>query len=159
MKNRRRVIAFVAFFLIIVVVSAIYFASGLSAVYDPIKKYTYNGTVKQLVQNITSYASENSDVKFGLEDKVGNSTDSAFYYSVKLKNGADSIVYDLAFEANKLKYGTTILLVGAHDISHKMGGYHLKDDGVKNLVAIFDSQLITNLNKTYHPGIETVNSE
>jgi hypothetical protein len=110
----------------------------------------YNGSVNQLVQNISSYSTVNNDFQFDLQDTVGNKKNGyAFYYGIIMKAEKHYITYDLKFEQkgdlNQNK--AEVSLVGAHDYHNKIGGYKINGKGVNVLVSILDSDFIEKFNK------------
>ena len=142
-----------------VVIGGIYFIVGISSVYDPIKKYEYNGSESQLVQNISSYANSNRSVDFEFKDITGNKKSGfAFYYDLTLNTGGKSCEYNLKFEEtrNAVLHRTTISLVGAHDFKRGLGGYKINEKGVKKLIDAFERNVIDSLNKRQNINIITL---
>jgi hypothetical protein len=131
--------------LLIVAGIFIYFVSGISSVYPAIKQYEFNGGIRQFNNKLVLFTSQNKKVSFSIDDTTGNKNSSyAYYYSVNF----DKNEYDLRCEEkdfpNSIK--TEISIVGAHNFRRRMGGYRIDHDGVKNLVDVFDEEIIKGLN-------------
>jgi hypothetical protein len=145
MKKILLIVSMAAFSIIFM--AAIYFAVGISSVYDPIKKYEYHGSVNQLIMKINFYSLNNHNVVLEFEDTTGDiQTGYAYYYDVTLKANGDIFNYDLKFEDVAHQDQSEISLVGAHDPIHKLGGYRIKDTGVKQLLYFFENNFIDSLN-------------
>ncbi len=157
MKNTITIIAAVALFIIFSLV--IYFGVGISSVYTPLKKYEYYGSIKQLMQKIDLYISNNHEVSIKPGDTVGNNSNGyAYYYTIQMNVEKNNIEYDVRFE-NKTSSdfnNTQISLIGAHDYGNKIGGYRINDNGVKNLVYTFDNNFISRLNEKQNTGIKAM---
>lgn len=148
--------------LIIIVALVIYFAVGISSVYPPLKKYEYYGSIKQLTRIMDTYISNNHEVSIKPGDMVGNDINGyAYYFTIQMNVDKNNIEFDVRLE-NKTSSdlnNTQILLIGAHDYGNKIGGYRINDNGVKNLVYLFDNNFISHLNEKQNAGIKVTFSQ
>jgi hypothetical protein len=144
-KMRIKDIAPISIALLIVVGIFIYFVSGISYVYPDIKQYEFNEGMKQFKNKLVMFTSQNKKVSFSINDTTGNKNDGyAYYYTVNFDNNE----YDLKCEEKEFQNSikTEISIVGAHNFKKRLGGYRIGDDGVKNLVNVFDEEIIKGLN-------------
>jgi hypothetical protein len=157
--KKSKIFIIVVIFLLIVVAAAIFFVGGISSVYDPIKKYEYHGSVEQLIQKINSYTSINHDILFEVEDTVGDIKNGlAFHYTVVIRANGNTSNYDLKVEEiDKVDHNKSeISLVGAHDPTNKLGGYRPGDQGIKQLINIFENNFIRGLNNSQNMDIKAI---
>lgn len=128
--------------LVIIIGFFVYFVSGLSSTYPPIRKYEYKGSLNQLVTSIREYTLTNADVKFKITDTVGNKENGyAIYLNIETKTNQDSIEYGLKCEEYNSKGNpnlTIISLVEAYNKTQNTGGYSKKAKGVDGLVNEFE---------------------
>jgi hypothetical protein len=142
---RIKIIVQIVIALLIVVGIFIYFVSGISSVYPAIKQYEFNGDMKQFENKLDMLTSQNKKVSFSITDTTGNKDNGyAYYYMLNFDNNE----YDLKCEEkefpNSIK--AEISIVGAHNFNKRLGGYRIGDDGVKDLVNVFDEEIIKGLN-------------
>ena len=159
MKRKNLLFVFIIISILIVAFSAIYFVTGVSSVYEPIKRYQFNGTVSQLVQKTNLYCSSNRNIVFNTEDTVGNQDNGyAFHYTVVINFNGSSTEYDLKLEetSEQKQIKTIISVVGAHDYSKKLGGYKFEDKGVTDLISNFEYNFINKLNKDQNTSISSI---
>jgi hypothetical protein len=128
--------------LVIVLGYFVYFVSGVSSTYPPIRKYEYKGSFNQFITSIRQYTSTNSDVKFKITDTVGNKENGhAIYLNIETKTNQDSIEYGVRCEEYNSKGNpnlTIISLVEAYNKTQNIGGYSKKAKGVDVLVNEFE---------------------
>lgn len=121
----------------------IYFVSGVSATYPPIKEYNYSGTTSQFISIFRQYAETNSNLIFKVTDTTGNATNGhAIYLEIEMSN----VEYTLkCIEDKSDTRNTAIWLVGAIDKSRNVGGYSKEAEGVEALVDVFDKDILASL--------------
>jgi hypothetical protein len=119
----------------------VYFVSGVSSTFPPIKQYEFNGNVKQLITGIKSFVSRNSSMKFYLTDTTGNENNGYAYYATLRIN--DSLEYNLKFEDqddNILKID--VALIFAYNNINNKGGYSDKAQGIGSIINNFNNCFI-----------------
>lgn len=123
----------------------------ISCTYPPIKNYTYNGTMSNLVSGIQNYAYTNPHIILTITDTTGAEKDNpAIYFNVEISKPNQDILYNLECERRGFairKTQTEIKLIGAFNRTNTSGGYKIEDLGVKSLVTIFDSNFLSDLKK------------
>lgn len=128
--------------LICVIGFFIYFVSGVSATYPPIREYEYMGTTSQLIDGLRKYASTDSDVVFKVTDTTGyKKTGYAIYMDIKTGN----IKYGLKCEEQNAEGNlrkVNISLVEALDTAQLIGGYSKGAKGIDALVDNFNSTIL-----------------
>ena len=136
----KRTIVIISIGLIIFVIAIfIYFVTGISSTYSPIREYKFSGNVDQFLIAIRKYASTNPDMVFKITDTTGNEKKGfATYISIETKN----IEYSLKFENNNTGNNTSIKLVGAYDINRNVGGYSKSAKGMDSLVKQFELNVL-----------------
>lgn len=131
--------------LLFVIGMFIYFTSGVSSLYPPIKEYEYSGNMNQLISGIQDFTSRNSNIIFTITDTVGSSDYKyGLYFEIRIKDNNRNISYELKYENNNRKL-SKIKLIGAHDETNKRGGYKINEPEVKALLNYFDSKFLTKL--------------
>jgi hypothetical protein len=124
----------------------VYFVSGVSSTYPPIRKYEYNGSLNRFIIGIRKYALTNTNVKFKITDTVGDKDKGyAIYLEIETKTNQDSIEYDLKCEENNSKGNpnlTIISLVEAYNKTQNIGGYSKKAKGVDSVANEFELNIL-----------------
>ena len=132
--------------LFVVIGCFIYFVSGISSTYPPIRKYEYQGSFNQLITGIRNYTLRNADVTFNITDTVGNKDNGyAIYLNIETKINQDSIEYDLKCEdynSNGIPNLTLISLIEAYNKTQNIGGYSKKAKGIDGLVNEFELNVL-----------------
>jgi hypothetical protein len=127
----------------------VYFVSGVSSTYPPIRKYEYRGSFNQLITGIRNYTLTNADVKFKIADTVGNKDNGyAIYLNIETKTNQDSIEYDLRCEEYNSKGNPNLTIISLVEVCNKtqnMGGYSTKAKGVDGLVNEFELNILKSL--------------
>ncbi len=148
-KSKLIILAISIIGLIIIIGYFVYFVSGVSSNYPPIRKYEYIGSFNQLITGIRNYTLTNVGVKFKITDTIGNKENGfAIYLNIETKTNQDSIEYGLKCEDNSKGNSnlTIISLVEAYNKTQNTGGYSKKAKGVDALVNEFELNILKALN-------------
>lgn len=128
----------------------IWFAGQVSAVYDPIKSYTYPLTRDDLKERIVQTTKINPNFTFELTDSTGTDINDLSYYAHILFK-AENEEYEFQIKFNKKssfwdsEIQSQIALTAAFDKVRRTGGYQREDPEVERLVDIFERQIINKL--------------
>lgn len=139
---RKTILITIGVALIVFIAIFLYFVTGVSSTYAPIKQYEYSGTTDQLITVIRKYASTNSGITFEITDTTGNKKNGyATYMSIEAKN----IEYSLKCEEQNSDSNlskTIVSLVGAYDKSRNIGGYSTEAKGISGMIDKFDLNIL-----------------
>lgn len=134
---------------LIVVGGAVYFVSQFSAVYPPIEKYDYPESYPQFSQNLKTFSSANPEVTYSVTDTTGGRMNGYSYYlTVKTTHDSTYKEYNIAYKIEENWFGTKknkIYLIGTFDRLKRLGGYKMKENGVKDLVSAFETDFMNPL--------------
>lgn len=128
--------------------SIIYFVSGVSATYPPIKVYQLTENVSQSVNIIQGFVSKKPGMKFSITDTTGTKEEGYAYYATLRIN--DSLEYSLKFEDKdgSSSFGVTnMALILAYNNVTIRGGYSKQAKGVTSIICHFDDLVINSLRK------------
>jgi len=120
----------------------VYFVSGVSSTYPPIKQYIYSGTTDQLIVGIRKYTSTNLGVTFTITDTTGNKENGyATYMNIETKNVEYSLKCEEQNSDGNLSK-TIVSLVFAYDRAKNVGGYSKQAKGIGALTDKFDLNVL-----------------
>jgi hypothetical protein len=123
--------------IIIVIATFVYFVTGVSSTYAPIRKYEFSGNTDQFVAGLRNYISTTSKMTYKITDKTGNETNGyATYISIE----AGNIEYSLKCESYNNK--TRVSLVGIYDKVRNVGGYSKEAKGIDTLANQFELKVL-----------------
>jgi hypothetical protein len=127
-----------------------YFVGGVSAVYDPLKSYSYSLTRDELKQGLIGTINANPNLTFNLTDSTGTDRNDLHYYAdILVKVGTEQYQFHIKYyKENRLwdnSVKSEISLIGAFDFGHKTGGYVPEAPGVDRLIDIFEKEIIKKL--------------
>ena len=147
---RKTLIIIIGLAIVSVVGVFVYFVAGISAVYPPIKKYQFTGSVDQLLSGIRHYTSTNPNVTLKITDTTGNMTNGyAFYMDVEIKESKRVLLYNLKCEKDGDDGSKTLIdLIGVfNERDYKTGGYSIKGIEVNNMANDFENNFLPSLKK------------
>ncbi|MBV8388748.1 MAG: hypothetical protein JO080_03000 [Mucilaginibacter sp.] len=147
----RRIIL-IGLVLIILIGGFAYFVGGVSATSPPIKKYGYTGTVGQFERKFNHYVSLHSDLKceFSRRDSM-RYDDGSRDLIIELTRNGNAIEYSLVCDNDSDKVVSAELkLVEAYNKTTIKGGYSSKADGVNELVAYLENNILNQFQKDEH---------
>lgn len=127
--------------------SGIYFVSQFSAVYPPIKQYDFSTNVNDLEKIIIDLVEKEPDFNYSKKDTVGNLENGfAYYMEIEIKNSDCDIIYLIKYcdskYSNNNKQHSELKLIHTFDRPNNIGGYKIKENGVKGLLEIFDKEIL-----------------
>lgn len=126
-----------------------YFVGGVSATYPPIKTYDYTLTDKELHKELLNVVSNNQTWTFKINDSTGQINDRRYYCELYKRTPTDSLTFSIFFQkADRLfdkETKSEIGLVQAWDNIQWTGGYKMDDPHVKDLVKLFETEIISGL--------------
>jgi hypothetical protein len=159
MKNKVNVLI-IAFALAMIIGLMIYFASGMSAVNDPMKRYESYNSMEVLIRKINMFKEINNNMLFELKDEVGDPKNGvAFYYDVVFEIDGKEVNYNIRFDSVNTSNSKSVLsVIGAFEPANKVGGYSLTEKGVGELVNKFQIIFIDSLNKSQHTGLKVISN-
>lgn len=144
----RRIIL-IGLVLIIVIGGFAYFVGGVSATFPPIKKYRYAGTVSQFEKKFNDFVSLHSDIKceFSRRDSM-RSDDGSRDLTIELTRNGNGIEYGFVCDNDSGKVvNAELKLVEAYNKTTIKGGYSSKADGVNELVAYLEKNILNQFQK------------
>ncbi|RZK39954.1 MAG: hypothetical protein EOO90_16960 [Pedobacter sp.] len=147
-----RVLIIIYIFIILIALgTVVYFLGGISRQTTPIRRYEYQGSVKELVLDISRYTKLRPNVKYFITDTIGDiKEDYAIRVSLELiANNDDTLEFDLKIEPKDklVSTRTNVYLTKAYNKTNISGGYQAKSEGVKTLVDFFNSDFVHNIRK------------
>ncbi|WP_199137619.1 hypothetical protein [Pedobacter sp. ASV12] len=149
-----KVLTIICFVVILIAVGVVvHFVGGVSRQTPPIQNYEYQGSINELVEDISNYTKLKSNGKYFITDTVGNiHEDYAIRLTIELKVGNDTIEYELKIEPqNKavMPIKTNVYLTMAYNKTTVSGGYQAESPGIKPLVDFFNSDFLSSLKKLH----------
>lgn len=143
------VIYFVVIILSLIVV--VYFVGGVSRRASPIQSYEYQGSINDLVSDISNYTRMKSKGKYLLTDTIGDIPDDyAIRLTIKLEIDSNLIEYGLMIEPQDnatMPVKTNVYLTKAYNATTISGRYQVESLGIKPLVDFFNSDFLFNVKK------------
>jgi len=135
--------------------TCIYFVSGVSATFDPIKTYDYTGNADTLVSRLHRLAQDKKLFSIKLTDTTGiKKTGFNYYFELRWINPeADTIEYSIKLSRTDhwfTKNKTVLELVEAINLTHLSGGYSQTAQGIQPLINNFDINIIPALMPNKH---------
>jgi hypothetical protein len=124
----------------------VYFVSGISATYPPIREYDYPKSFSRFKKSMDQLVLTDKKLSY----KITAANGSNHYLTLKLTTDSNDFEYNIVYRKTDYwikKDITEIGLVGAFDKNKIIGGYHYKDRGVKRLVEVFEKEFIDRLSK------------
>ena len=146
-------IKYVIVILIIGVIGAgifygLYFVTQFSAVFPPIKTYEFTTDVNGFESTITNYIENSPRVTYQKTDTVGN-VKNGFAYYMKINLIEQNIEYLIKYENSNSLNGniqhSEIKLIHIFDKNRNEVGYKIKDEGVLELLELFESEIVVNI--------------
>lgn len=136
----KKLFLLILIFVVIAFGGILYFVSQFSAVYPPIKKYDYAESYSQFLQDLKLYSTRHPEIIFSITDTTGGLNDGYSYY-ITIKTTSNNLKneYHIAYETQDDWFGNKknkIYLIGAFDRLKNLGGYKIKENGVKELVKV-----------------------
>ncbi|MES2454176.1 MAG: hypothetical protein V4594_01485 [Bacteroidota bacterium] len=132
-----------------VIAGLVYFASGISAVYPPIKSYDFDGVEYSIKQSIEEIVAGDSTLSFKMTDITGYEEPYKYYGSFSVKRGRHQYLFDIKYQTAAKFLGndkyTELSLIRAFDESNKTGGYSKEDKNVSGMLILFEEVLIKKL--------------
>ncbi|HWZ34617.1 MAG TPA: hypothetical protein VNW51_00580 [Mucilaginibacter sp.] len=124
-----------------------YMVACISCTSDPIKIYSYNGTVSQFGESLKAFADLNPNIsyKFSRRDSSNLKDDGGRDLEVVVKN--DTAQFTYGFVCDQEKHQTEVKLVSAFNKKYTMGGYGGKGRGMDKLLNYLDDYFLTPLKK------------
>jgi hypothetical protein len=126
-----------------------YFASQISAAYPPLKEYNYPLTALKLQDIISEVDKADTNLNCIITDTVGPKDDLAYHMDIKMKKEGVNYSFHIKYEDDKKFWSNAVNseigLIEAFDSTHKVGGYQLKNNGVGNLVDLFEKEFTSKL--------------
>ena len=146
MEKRRVIIFSILTSVVFCFVLMIYFVTGISAVYPPMKEYNFSLNVDELVKKIDNIDKDDSNLNFEIKDTTGTTEKGFRYYAnLYLKDNTTSYTFNLFYDQSDKEH-SKLGLVGAFDNSHKFGGYQNNSKDIQKLITIFESRFIDRIN-------------
>lgn len=131
---------------IVCTLAMVYFASQVSAVYDPLKKYSYSISSKSLKNELFNLAKENSHIICKIGDTTGSKkSDFSYYMDIKEVESNSVIHYTIRYEDDNSFWKTNnsqLRLIGVFDSINKIGGFKVSDNGVPFLIKKFEQNIL-----------------
>jgi len=128
----------------------VYFVGGVSRQTPPIQSYEYQGSIKELVSDISRYTKLRSNEKYFITDTVGNIKDDyAIRLTIELIANNDTIEFGLKIEPQDkvVHTKTNVYLTEAYNRTKISGGYQAESAGIKPLVEFFNSDFVSHIKK------------
>jgi hypothetical protein len=130
----------------------VYFVGGVSAVYDPMKSYSYSLTRDELKQRLIDTIRANPNLTFNLTDSTGTDRNDLDYHAeILVKLGKEQYEFNIKYnKENRLwdnSVKSEISLIGAFDVGQKTGGYIPEAPDVNRLIDIFEKEIIAKLSE------------
>ena len=128
----------------------LYFVTQFSAVYDPLKSYTYSLTRNELKETLIQTTKEKSKLNFILTDSTGtDKKDLNYYADILIKTETEEYEFNILYKKKDSFWDKTvkseISLIGVFDKVHKTGGYETNDPDVGKLINIFENEFLKEL--------------
>lgn len=127
----------------------LYFASQFSAVYPPIKTYTYKTSASQLEHYITKVVDIDSNLSFRITDITGTEYPYRYYAELLVKEKKHNYKFNFSYENTNNFWNhnehLNLNLLGAFDQTNKTGGYLIEEKGVGILIPVFERYFIKKL--------------
>jgi hypothetical protein len=145
----------IIYFVIILIALGVvtYFVGGVSRQTSPIQSYEYQGSINELVTDISNYTKLKFNGKYFITDTLGNiDEDYAIRLTIELKADSNIIEYGLKIEPQGkgiMPIKTNVYLTKAYNKTTISGGYQAESAGVKPLVDFFNSNFLSNLKKLH----------
>lgn len=144
MKKELLIVVVTITFLIGFIAIFIYFVTGVSATYPPIRKYSYSGTPDELIGGLRKYSSSIPDVTFKVTDTTGDvNNNCAFYVSIAVRNVEFTLKCEEHYSNDE--GNTLVMLVGIYDRIRNVGGYSRDAEEIDVLVDRFLTDVLTPL--------------
>jgi len=141
---KRKILLLIGVISLCFIGTCIYFVGNISAQLAPIEKFNYQGDMQGLLAKIKILETVNHNIKITYSDILGNESNGfAYDITLKMKYGSHDLLYDIKVKS-KLKKDSKceLLLIGAHDLTGKTGGYGINATGMNKLLAQFQSTIL-----------------
>lgn len=136
---------------VVIFIWLIYFATQLSATYDPIKSYQYSMTREELQERLFKTVSSYPNMTLHLKDTTGTDKEYLHYYAdILVEGGSENYMFTISFYKKDSpwedSFKSEVSLIGAFDRVKRTGGYKVEDPDVEKLIAVFESRIISKIN-------------
>lgn len=130
----------------------LYFATQLSAVYDPIKTYKFSVSKDRIKVQLEQISISRPNITITFTDSIGTEKDGRDYHgdidirTMRNENAyAYHIIYKKAPSRNDNGTKSEIELISAVDYALKTQVYKIDDQGAERLIGIFEKEIIDKL--------------
>ena len=122
---------------------------GVSATSPPIRTYIYKGTLSEFETGVRRLTRSDSYITYEITDTLGNinigyTKRMSIFYVTNKRN----VKYELKYEV--VDSQMTVKLIMAYDPKNNIGGYSLKTTGDKELLIIFENEVLIKLKEKQH---------
>ncbi len=152
MKNKiKKILLPVSVTIVLLIIGTyIFIVSQLTAVYPPVKEYILTATVPGLKRKMLDLFKDKVKYTHVFTDTTGdNETGYAYYGDLRIDTHNKKYEYQYKYLQNAGVWRTEgtskIELIGAFNLTDSLGGYKKEDEGMKDLVEIFDKEFIEKL--------------
>ena len=122
--------------------TCIYLVGNISAQLSPIEKFNYQGDMQELLAKMKVLETTNPNIKISYGSILGNKFNGFAYDIVlKVKYNSHNLLYDIKL-TSKQDSKCELLIIGAHDLTGKTGGYGINATGMKELLTQFRSTIL-----------------
>ncbi|MEP6929633.1 MAG: hypothetical protein ABI850_06460 [Flavobacterium sp.] len=125
----------------------------ISSTFEPLEEYNYSISKLNLEKSLRTLRLSDSRIEYQVTDTTGSKKDGYKYYVTLLfkKSSIQNYEYNLNYEEQTFfwKNSNTLKLnlIGAFDKSKNTGGYQKNDKDVPKLIEIFETDILSKINK------------
>ena len=139
-------------FVVVILLWLIYFATQISATYDPLKSYQFSMTKEELEERLLQTVKSNPKMTLNPKDSTGTDKEYLHYYAdISVKGGTDDYEFTISYYKRDSRWDSKakseVSLIGAFDRANKTGGYKAESTDVEQLIAVFESQVISKIDE------------
>jgi hypothetical protein len=141
---------------VVLISGLIYFATQVSATYDPLKTYQFPLTREELQEGLIKTVNANPNLSFHIKDTTGADKENLHYYAdILMEGGTEKYEFSVSYNRKERLWDNNVRsevsLIGVFDNVRSTGGYKKEDTDAEKLIKVFESQVINKIEKT-HPA-------
>ena len=145
--NKIRICVVLLIIIVLLNSCCIYYLANISSVYDPMKKYEYSISSKDLEKAIIDIAKDDSTFHYKITNIIGHK----HYMDFEIINDSTNLLYNINYidseESKKDSPSSILSLVGAFDRINKCGGYKIENEAIKKLIITFEIRVKDKIDK------------
>ena len=150
MKFLKPILIFFGIIITIIICICLYFVTGFSYTYPPLKEYNYSISADNLGKGLINLTKLQKSISIKFTDTTGSKESGQNYYmDIKIINVDTCYEYNIKYNHRKQFWrnspSSEIDIIGAFDKTHKTGGYKMEDKDVKRLITIFEDKITSKI--------------